>query len=196
MEIVLNNKTMETKKWYVGQQVWDKTVSDEAGKIIRINNDIKVEFGDAVRYYTFDGINIHNKFPTLSTKPYEIKMEGFSQEVEEELPKKGQIVWVRDDYDEGWRIAHFSHKEDEFYRASIFWNDETPPCWKFLTTKNPYEEEDREPQIGDMVFAWNEENFLDLTHDIHVSYGTGIKRVYKVGNKVFKYCSLKNPLIK
>ena len=127
----------------------------------------------------------------------EAELLGIKTELKEELPKKGQVVWVRDDYDEGWIIAHFSHKEDEFYRASILCNDKIPPCWKFLTTKNPYEvEEDREPQIGDMVFAWNEENFSDLTHDIYVSYGTGIKRVYKVGNKVFKHCSLKNPLIK
>ena len=58
------------------------------------------------------------------------------------------------------------------------------------------ENTDREPQIGDMVFAWNEDNMLDIVHDIYTAYGTGMKRVYKVGGKVYKHCSLKNPLIK
>ena len=112
------------------------------------------------------------------------------------MPKKGQVVWVRDNEDDKWFITHFVRKEENRYVSSDTMSETNLIRWKFLTTKNPYEEEDREPQVGDMVYAWNEENFLDLTHDIYVSYGTGINRVYKVGNKVFKHCSLKNPLIK
>ena len=30
---------METKKWYVGQTVWDKTESSEEGEVIEIRRD-------------------------------------------------------------------------------------------------------------------------------------------------------------
>ena len=201
---------METKiKWHVGQPVWDKTISKKSGKIESFNNPVEkypiiVNFSGFKQSYTIDGkLALDILIPTLSTKNYKIKMEGFSQEVEEELPKKGQIVWglIHD----VWEIGYFIGK-DEYDSYILSSNNLGIPTNKYntITTKNPYEDSDvsileiadREPQIGNMVYAWNEENFLDLTHDIYVSYGTGIKRVYKVGNKVFKHCSLKNPLIK
>lgn len=201
---------MENKKWYVGQQVWDKIVSEEVGEVLQVNNigicNVIVVFNSLSYTYTLDGILIDAKrqLPTLSTKPYEIIMEGFSQEAEEELPKKGQLVWCENP--EGlWFISHFQFKNEHSVYAVSKFNDSkisVSYCHK-ITTKNPYELEeevskmettDREPIIGELVYAWNEDNMLDIVHDIYSAYGTGLKRVYKVGGKVYKYCSLKNPL--
>jgi hypothetical protein len=72
----------------------------------------------------------------------EYTLEGFTQERPEPLPNKGDIVWVRDDDSEDWRITHFFHKDIYGnYLASIYYNDLTPPIWKYMTTKNPYTNE-------------------------------------------------------
>ncbi len=72
----------------------------------------------------------------------EYTLEGFSQERPEPLPNKGDIVWVRDDDSEDWRITHFFHKDIYGnYLASIYYNDLTPPIWKYMTTKNPHTNE-------------------------------------------------------
>lgn len=72
----------------------------------------------------------------------EYTLEGFSQERPEPLPNRGDIVWVRDFEDEEWGIKHFSHKEiNGGYRASTYFNAKEPTIWRYMTTKNPYENE-------------------------------------------------------
>lgn len=71
----------------------------------------------------------------------EYKLEGFSQERPEELPKKGQIVWGRDEDYQSWHIYHFSHKtEDGIYHLSSD-NKRNMYQLKQITTKNPFENE-------------------------------------------------------
>ena len=68
----------------------------------------------------------------------EYKLEGFSKERPEELPKKGQIVWGRDKDYQNWHIYHFSHKsEDGLYHLSSD-NSRNAYILKQITTKNPY----------------------------------------------------------
>lgn len=72
----------------------------------------------------------------------EYTLEGFSQERPEELPKKGQIVWVRKEFPSEWTIGHFVDKIDNEYCVCI-----SPNCggWTHsgieITTTNPYENE-------------------------------------------------------
>ncbi len=71
----------------------------------------------------------------------EYKLEGFSKERPEELPKKGQIVWGRDKDYQNWHIYHFSHKsEDGLYHLSSD-NSRSTYILKQITTKNPFENE-------------------------------------------------------
>lgn len=71
----------------------------------------------------------------------EYKLEGFSKERPEELPKKGQIVWGRDEDYQSWHIYHFSHKtEDGIYHLSSD-NKRNMYQLKQITTKNPFENE-------------------------------------------------------
>lgn len=197
---------METNKWYVGQKVWDKTVSDEAGEVHNINYNpdlpIVVIFGDInkkiTHSYSNEGIINGNIIPTLSTKPYEIKMEGFSQELEEELPYKSQVCWGRNVGDKKWYIGHFVKKEFKNYIINTTVDDEnTGGHFTIITTKNPYEvEEDREPQIGDMCFFWDTDTqdyalFGELADISNLGHPFQIK-----SGGIFKHCSLKNPLIK
>lgn len=48
-------------------------------------------------------LNVNNK--TLSFTEY--TLEGFSQERPDDLPKKGDIVWVRDREYDNWMITYF-----------------------------------------------------------------------------------------
>lgn len=69
----------------------------------------------------------------------EYKLEGFSKERPEELPKKGQIVWGRDKDYQNWHIYHFSHKSDDgLYHLSSD-NSRNAYILKQITTENPYE---------------------------------------------------------
>jgi hypothetical protein len=70
----------------------------------------------------------------------EYKLDGISQERSEKLPERGQVVWVRDEEDDHWTVGHFVKKDGLYYEVS-----EGSPhieyyftTWKYLTTKNPY----------------------------------------------------------
>lgn len=202
---------METKKWYVGQKVWDKTESSEEGEVIEVRKDsiivcfINTPNNNYVEYNFKGGKvlrnNMFSDFITLSTKPYEIKMEGFSQEVEEELPYKGQVCWGKTSTTERWLIGHFMERSESEYVLSYGGISADFLCQE-ITTKNPYEDvsemenTDREPKIGDMVFAWDDENptvvICGKLNRIVDSYNK-----YEVEDDgLFKHCSLKNPLVK
>lgn len=121
-----------------------------------------------------------------------------SQEVEEELPKKGQIVWVRNYDSDKWSISHFLFKENGRYCTDDSNDINFYMKWEQITTKNPYEvEEDREPEIGDMVYAWDDKkpNYV-ICGILHGIYPMGNLPYAIYGKGCHKYCSLKNPLIK
>jgi len=69
----------------------------------------------------------------------EYTMQGFSQKRPEELPKKGQICWVRDSEFQTWMIAHFMERINDLYEVTPDWDRQTASYWKYITTKNPYE---------------------------------------------------------
>jgi hypothetical protein len=74
----------------------------------------------------------------------EYTLEGFSQDRPEELPTKGQIVWVRDDKDDRYDINHFIYKIENAkypYVCSPDNDEENIKQFKFLTTINPYTNE-------------------------------------------------------
>lgn len=91
--------------------------------------------------YTNTGCYDINTKVTLSFTEY--TLQGFSQERPENLPEKGQVVWVRDDEDDEWLISHFVEQNGNFYGTT----DANPfvgiieTNWRYLTTKNPYENE-------------------------------------------------------
>jgi hypothetical protein len=72
----------------------------------------------------------------------EYTLEGFSQERPEELPKRGQVVWVRDEFPSDWIVGHFFKKENGKYYISYNpslkgWNTNGTE----IKTINPYENE-------------------------------------------------------
>lgn len=69
-------------------------------------------------------------------------IEGFSQERPKELPKVGQIVWVKGIHTRGWEIGHFMGKTYENYYVN------TSPSLEGnrirgtqIRATNPYEEQ-------------------------------------------------------
>jgi hypothetical protein len=108
------------------------------GTIIDVTDyDISVKFdtGD-VRHISGDVRKL------LSFTEY--TLEGFSQERPEELPSRGDIVWVRDDDDEDWVITHYFDYEihqDMPYVASMDMTRGSACHYAQMTTKNPYANE-------------------------------------------------------
>jgi hypothetical protein len=86
--------------------------------------------------FTEDG-RYHEKGPIMLSFT-EYTLEGFSQERPEELPKIGDIVWVREYGFVDWRVSHFFGKSGDKYLASIFGIKELAATWAEMTTKNPH----------------------------------------------------------
>jgi hypothetical protein len=99
------------------------------------NYPIFCRFDNDKQCYSIDGKIISGAIPTLSFTEY--TLEGFSQERPEELPNKGDVVWVRDEDDEHWRVTHFIEKSQDSYWTSIDMQLKTLMPWKQLTTINP-----------------------------------------------------------
>lgn len=60
----------------------------------------------------------------------------------QELPEIGQVVWVRDRDIDDWQVSHFIEKiSDNYYLTSDSNNDNSRTDWIYLTTKNPYKNE-------------------------------------------------------
>jgi hypothetical protein len=72
----------------------------------------------------------------------EYTLEGFSQERPEELPKPGDIVWVRNEFPSEWEIGYFFKKEGNTYYTSASKNLQG---WRSagleIRTTNPYANE-------------------------------------------------------
>lgn len=81
----------------------------------------------------------------------EYTLEGFTQNRPEELPKKGDIVWVRKELPDEWHIGHFMGKNEDRYEISINNKKIHWFGYEFRTT-NPYAnehtKEDEETMVG------------------------------------------------
>lgn len=99
-----------------------------------VNKRILIEFDDTPNLVR----EMFNEKPVLSFTEY--KLVGFSQERPEELPNKGDIVWVRFDSDCRWVVGHFFGKEDDRYHISCNNYDNQYYGYE-LSKTNPYENE-------------------------------------------------------
>lgn len=102
-----------------------------------VRDSIRVDFYDVSNgIRLFDG----NSIKLISLAEY--TLAGFSQERPEELPKKGQIVWVRGVFPSEWQIGHFFEKKYNEYRVTV---NASISGWTHygieITTTNPYEDE-------------------------------------------------------
>jgi len=110
------------------------------GTVIYVDN--KDDFAIGVEFdtqnnesFTYDGRHYLEDPQILSFTEY--KLEGFSQERPEELPKKGDIVWVRNEFPSEWVIGHFLRKKDGKYIVSS--DNKNPDGWgDEITTTNPF----------------------------------------------------------
>jgi hypothetical protein len=96
---------MKNKKsvFEVGDKVYDHFFG--WGEVIDVYKGyseypIHVSYPSVNACYMIDGRYFDRLNPSLSFTEY--TLEGFSQERPEELPEKGQIVWVRDDEDDSF----------------------------------------------------------------------------------------------
>lgn len=75
----------------------------------------------------------------------EYTLEGFSQERPEELPKKGDIVWVRDREYDNWMITYFMRigNGELKYGTNPRKSDDSAHTYyyRYLRTTNPYANE-------------------------------------------------------
>lgn len=70
-------------------------------------------------------------------------LDGFSQERPEELPNRGDIVWVRGENSTKWVISHFIKKDESGYYCANNANvDKIGYYARYteLTTTNPYKQ--------------------------------------------------------
>lgn len=68
----------------------------------------------------------------------EYTLEGFSQERPEELPKIGDIVWVKDAGDIDWSVGYFKGMVGKRFNCGTRKNDSYVFLWDHLTTQDPY----------------------------------------------------------
>jgi len=132
-----------------GDKVYDSMLG--WGEIINFNYlkwyfEVLFDTGTSIYYdengALYDYENRNQFKPTLSFTEY--TLEGFSLERPEEMPTKGQIVWVRDDKDDRYDINHFIYKIENAkypYVCSPDNDEENIKAFKFLTTINPYTNE-------------------------------------------------------
>lgn len=117
------------------------------GYIIEINNDKTELFPIIVRFeneesndesYTLSGRYWRKEPQFLSFTEY--TLEGLSQERPEELPNKGDIVWIRNEFPSEWEIGYFLKKEGNTYYIS---SSKGSQGWRSagleMTITDPYE---------------------------------------------------------
>ena len=140
------NKTV----FKVGMKVYDEVnFPKQELEVVEIAEDSSIypvrvkETDENYEDYTCDGRYFDHCIPTLSTTPYKVHFEGFSQEPQLNITK-GQVVWVRDSEDMPWQISHFvkmntDKQSDMKFGVSGFNDSERCSHYRYLTTENPYE---------------------------------------------------------
>lgn len=137
---------MENKEtvFRVGDRVF--THCQGWGKVIDLRIEskfpISVKFDDGTHdSFTFDGNYApYGNQRVLSFTEYDFVNGGFSQERPIEIPNRGEIVWVKGDINPRWIISHFIKYEENMFVCSCA-NDDNTYSWRYLTTQNPYENE-------------------------------------------------------
>jgi len=133
---------MEKSIFKVGDKVFDYRFG--WGVVHSVNEGrfpIDVSFGDFHEdCYTWNGRACEDLSQVLSFSEY--TLQGFSQERPEELPKKGQICWGRNELPSEWHIGYFFEKRGDKYLINSHPN---PTGWHSevneITTENPYKDE-------------------------------------------------------
>jgi hypothetical protein len=118
---------------------WGEVIKEENPELTPFT--IRCSFPIGKASFTWDGRFYEEAPSTLSFTEY--TLEGFNQERPEELPKKGDVVWVRDNNDEAWQVSIFLKKQGIFYLCTRYDPEieSYVQCWDQLTTKNPYKNE-------------------------------------------------------
>jgi hypothetical protein len=98
---------------------------------------IYVKYDTGEVSYTFDGKELEVAYSsTLSFTEY--TLEGFSQERPEELPKIGDIVWVKDADDTDWYIGYFKGMVGNRFNCNTSKTGSYDVTWDQMTTKDPH----------------------------------------------------------
>lgn len=130
----------------LGDRVYEGVRFQSWGTIVEINIrnpfPIVVKFDNGkTEHFISDGRFELDEIQTLSFTQYDLVKGGFSQERPEILPERGNIVWVRNNQDGSWKIAHFIQKIQDIaypFECSNYANLVDRDTYKFMTTKNPY----------------------------------------------------------
>lgn len=136
-----------------GMEVYDKVnYPNKKGKVVDTepacdedDYPIEVEFEDnySSATYTLDGRLDIEQIPTLSTKPYEIKLEGFEQKAPATTYEKA-IEWLEKNSKEAVIYADEAYINEEYERAFeafrklIILRDYYNKCYNFEWLKNEY----------------------------------------------------------
>ena len=99
----------------VGQEVFDQVYYPGIkGKVVEIDDDgnfpIRVEFGVFEGSYKLDGRANNFQVPTLSTKLYEMELQGFEQKAPTPTYEEAE-EWIRKEYAKG---NNYLMKKDSF----------------------------------------------------------------------------------
>lgn len=132
----------------VGDRVFD--IMYGWGEVINIDEydrvSVVVLFDDNLqRSYLFDGkYSSEGGYPRPVLSFTEYRLEGFTQERPEVLPKKGDIVWASN-HKSDWYITYFLEKDSIGGYKTTSHNpfDKNPSYshWNYITTENPYKNE-------------------------------------------------------
>lgn len=126
---------MENNRFKEGDRVFD--IRYGWGHIAEayLNFHVKVYFDSEKSAFWFD--NISSRILSFT----EYALDGYTAFRTEELPNKGDIVWIRNEFPSEWKIGHFRGKVDEEYWISSTNNAHCDAKGTEITTKNPYENE-------------------------------------------------------
>jgi hypothetical protein len=119
------------------------------GKVMSIDEEEKLECPVEVEFYNWGCETFTDEGRTMPGYPMvlsftEYTLEGFSLERPEEMPNKGDIVWVRDGKKFNWEVYHFlKHIPNATYPYMVAQdcNEDNFEAFKYLTTINPYKNE-------------------------------------------------------
>ena len=152
----------------VGMKVYDQlNFPDKEGKVVdickdeRVTSPITVIFKDKYdeeieRYYTSDGRYKIDKLPVLSTKPYQIILQGFEQKAPAKTYEEA-VEWLKNNSKDRVIYADEAYINEEYERAfealrkltilRDFYNEGWKPDWEDEKNKFCIEVENGKPRL-------------------------------------------------
>ena len=126
----------------VGQEVFDQVYYPGIkGRVVEIDDDgnfpIRVEFGVYVGSYKLDGRANNFQVPTLSTKPYEMELQGFEQKAQAPTYEEAE-EWIRKEYEKGNNYLMLKDTFEALRKLTIlreYYNKGWQPDWSTVTWK-------------------------------------------------------------